>query len=191
MTVALLLKCFSGLTPRRPSIQIPLNADSSCENFHSLLFWPYNQCTCRLSLAACPITNGVHSCSSSTCYAPSSYQGISLCHIFFCAVKPISSVFPILNLPFAFFVKGGSLDKYKHVPEQILGPISVSVVRGLQYLWSLKIMHRGTSDNWDLLHILCLRVFGKILVQNALNLDFWVEFMSSLISFVRVVLSQC
>ena len=40
---------------------------------------------------------------------------------------------------------GGSLDKHRNIPEHILGPISVSVVRGLQYLWSLKIMHRGKS----------------------------------------------
>lgn len=45
------------------------------------------------------------------------------------------------------FMDGGSLDKYKHVPEQILGPISVSVVRGLQYLWSLKIMHRDVKPS--------------------------------------------
>jgi len=38
---------------------------------------------------------------------------------------------------------GGSLDKHRNIPEHILGPISVSIVRGLQYLWSLKIMHRG------------------------------------------------
>lgn len=45
------------------------------------------------------------------------------------------------------FMDGGSLDKYEHVPEQILGPISVSVVRGLQYLWSLKIMHRDVKPS--------------------------------------------
>lgn len=43
-------------------------------------------------------------------------------------------------------ISGGSLDQYKKIPECILGPISVSVVRGLQYLWSLRIMHRGTSS---------------------------------------------
>ena len=42
-------------------------------------------------------------------------------------------------------IVGMSLDLYKQVPEYILGPVSVSVVHGLQYLWSLKIMHRGLS----------------------------------------------
>ena len=41
------------------------------------------------------------------------------------------------------FISGGSLDKYGQIPEAILGRMSVSVVDGLQYLWSLKIMHRG------------------------------------------------
>ena len=40
---------------------------------------------------------------------------------------------------------GGSLDQYGQIPELILGRIAVSVVRGMQYLWSLKIMHRGNN----------------------------------------------
>jgi mitogen-activated protein kinase kinase 5 len=45
------------------------------------------------------------------------------------------------------FMDGGSLDQYKFVPENVLGPISVSVVQGLQYLWSLKIMHRDVKPS--------------------------------------------
>jgi mitogen-activated protein kinase kinase 5 len=45
------------------------------------------------------------------------------------------------------FMDGGSLDTYKDIPENILGPISVSIVRGLQYLWSFKIMHRDVKPS--------------------------------------------
>uniref|UniRef100_A0A8C6LJU0 Mitogen-activated protein kinase kinase 5 n=1 Tax=Nothobranchius furzeri TaxID=105023 RepID=A0A8C6LJU0_NOTFU len=38
---------------------------------------------------------------------------------------------------------GGSLDVYKRIPEHVLGRIAVAVVKGLTYLWSLKILHRG------------------------------------------------
>ena len=40
-------------------------------------------------------------------------------------------------------ITGGSLDRYGQIPEAVLGRVAVSVVKGLQYLWSLKIMHRG------------------------------------------------
>ncbi|ESN96035.1 hypothetical protein HELRODRAFT_107285 [Helobdella robusta] len=45
------------------------------------------------------------------------------------------------------YMDGGSLDMYMHIPESILGPISVSVVTGLQYLWSLKILHRDVKPS--------------------------------------------
>ena len=45
---------------------------------------------------------------------------------------------------FLWYFSGGSLDRYGQIPENVLGVIAVAVVRGLQYLWSLKIMHRGT-----------------------------------------------
>ncbi|KAI5088687.1 dual specificity mitogen-activated protein kinase kinase 5 isoform X1 [Silurus meridionalis] len=41
------------------------------------------------------------------------------------------------------FMDGGSLDVYRKIPEHVLGRIAVSVVKGLTYLWSLKILHRG------------------------------------------------
>lgn len=41
------------------------------------------------------------------------------------------------------FFPGGSLDKYCQVPQSVLGKITCQVVQGLQYLWSLKILHRG------------------------------------------------
>ena len=46
---------------------------------------------------------------------------------------------------------GGSVDKYGQIGEQILGRIAVSVVKGLKYLWSLKIMHRGEQHFTSLL----------------------------------------
>ncbi|XP_072134144.1 dual specificity mitogen-activated protein kinase kinase 5 isoform X2 [Mobula birostris] len=42
------------------------------------------------------------------------------------------------------FMDGGSLDVYRKIPEHVLGRISVAVVKGLTYLWSLKILHRGS-----------------------------------------------
>nr|XP_006628877.1 PREDICTED: dual specificity mitogen-activated protein kinase kinase 5 [Lepisosteus oculatus] len=41
------------------------------------------------------------------------------------------------------FMDGGSLDVYRRIPEHVLGRIAVAVVKGLTYLWSLKILHRG------------------------------------------------
>ncbi|KAF7239562.1 Dual specificity mitogen-activated protein kinase kinase 5 [Varanus komodoensis] len=41
------------------------------------------------------------------------------------------------------FMDGGSLDVYRKIPEHVLGRIAVAVVKGLTYLWSLKILHRG------------------------------------------------
>jgi mitogen-activated protein kinase kinase 5 len=47
----------------------------------------------------------------------------------------------------AEYMDGGSLDTYGQIEERVLGPISVSIVQGLQYLWSLKIMHRDVKPS--------------------------------------------
>ncbi|XP_063781617.1 dual specificity mitogen-activated protein kinase kinase 5 isoform X2 [Pseudophryne corroboree] len=45
------------------------------------------------------------------------------------------------------YMDGGSLDVYRKVPEQVLGRISVAVLKGLTYLWSLKILHRDVKPS--------------------------------------------
>jgi mitogen-activated protein kinase kinase 5 len=45
------------------------------------------------------------------------------------------------------FMDGGSLDAYGPIPEPVLGRIVVAVVKGLKYLWSLKIMHRDVKPS--------------------------------------------
>ncbi|XP_038670808.1 dual specificity mitogen-activated protein kinase kinase 5 isoform X6 [Scyliorhinus canicula] len=45
------------------------------------------------------------------------------------------------------FMDGGSLDVYRKIPEHVLGRISVAVVKGLTYLWSLKILHRDVKPS--------------------------------------------
>uniref|UniRef100_A0A3Q3XC06 mitogen-activated protein kinase kinase n=1 Tax=Mola mola TaxID=94237 RepID=A0A3Q3XC06_MOLML len=45
------------------------------------------------------------------------------------------------------FMDGGSLDVYKKIPEHVLGRITVAVVKGLTYLWSLKILHRDVKPS--------------------------------------------
>lgn len=45
------------------------------------------------------------------------------------------------------YMDGGSLDTYGAIPEQVFGRIAVSVVSGLSYLWSLKIMHRDIKPS--------------------------------------------
>ncbi|XP_062516550.1 dual specificity mitogen-activated protein kinase kinase 5-like [Corticium candelabrum] len=45
------------------------------------------------------------------------------------------------------FMDGGSLDAYGPIPEPVLGRIVVAVVKGLEYLWSLKIMHRDVKPS--------------------------------------------
>ncbi|XP_059495287.1 dual specificity mitogen-activated protein kinase kinase 5 isoform X5 [Stegostoma tigrinum] len=45
------------------------------------------------------------------------------------------------------FMDGGSLDVYRRIPEHVLGRISVAVVKGLTYLWSLKILHRDVKPS--------------------------------------------
>jgi len=42
---------------------------------------------------------------------------------------------------------GGSLDKYMPIQEAVLGRIAVMVVHGLQYLWSMGIMHRDVKPS--------------------------------------------
>ena len=45
------------------------------------------------------------------------------------------------------YMDGGSLERYGRVPEQILGAIAISVVRGLLYLWGLRVMHRDVKPS--------------------------------------------
>ncbi|XP_032720514.1 dual specificity mitogen-activated protein kinase kinase 5 isoform X9 [Lontra canadensis] len=44
------------------------------------------------------------------------------------------------------FMDGGSLDVYRKIPEHVLGRIAIAVVKGLTYLWSLKILHRDSQE---------------------------------------------
>ncbi|EJW76420.1 STE/STE7/MEK5 protein kinase [Wuchereria bancrofti] len=41
------------------------------------------------------------------------------------------------------FMDGGSLDRYKKLPVSVLVPTAVSIICGLHYLWTHKVMHRG------------------------------------------------
>ncbi|XP_014674450.1 PREDICTED: dual specificity mitogen-activated protein kinase kinase 5-like [Priapulus caudatus] len=45
------------------------------------------------------------------------------------------------------FMDGGSLDRYGQIEELVVGRIAVAVVKGLLYLWSLKIMHRDVKPS--------------------------------------------
>ncbi|XP_077988577.1 dual specificity mitogen-activated protein kinase kinase 5-like [Glandiceps talaboti] len=45
------------------------------------------------------------------------------------------------------YMDGGSLEQYGCIPEAVLGRIAVSIVKGLNYLWSLKIMHRDVKPS--------------------------------------------
>nr|XP_060477011.1 dual specificity mitogen-activated protein kinase kinase 5 isoform X5 [Panthera onca] len=45
------------------------------------------------------------------------------------------------------FMDGGSLDVYRKIPEHVLGRIAIAVVKGLTYLWSLKILHRDVKPS--------------------------------------------
>lgn len=53
---------------------------------------------------------------------------------------------------------GLSLDRYQQLPVNVLGPVSVSIINGLRYLWSLKIMHRGRFKRFKSLVIINLDV---------------------------------
>lgn len=45
------------------------------------------------------------------------------------------------------YMDGGSLEIYGEIPEPVLGRISVAIVKGLVYLWQLKIMHRDVKPS--------------------------------------------
>lgn len=45
------------------------------------------------------------------------------------------------------YMDGGSMEHYGAVPEEVLSRVVVSVVRGLSYLWSMKIMHRDIKPS--------------------------------------------
>ncbi|XP_071845645.1 dual specificity mitogen-activated protein kinase kinase 5-like [Apostichopus japonicus] len=48
---------------------------------------------------------------------------------------------------FTEYMDGRSLEVYSPIPENILGRIAVSVVKGLNYLWNLKILHRDIKPS--------------------------------------------
>ncbi|XP_057303043.1 dual specificity mitogen-activated protein kinase kinase 5-like isoform X2 [Hydractinia symbiolongicarpus] len=45
------------------------------------------------------------------------------------------------------YMDGGSLDNYGKIEQNVLGRIAVAVVKGLQYLWHLKVIHRDVKPN--------------------------------------------
>jgi len=45
------------------------------------------------------------------------------------------------------FMDGGSLDFYGKIPQNVLGRIAVAVVKGLHYLWDIKIIHRDVKPS--------------------------------------------
>lgn len=45
------------------------------------------------------------------------------------------------------FMDGGSLDTYGCIPQNVLSRIAVAVVKGLQYLWDWKILHRDVKPS--------------------------------------------
>uniref|UniRef100_A0A915B4H5 mitogen-activated protein kinase kinase n=1 Tax=Parascaris univalens TaxID=6257 RepID=A0A915B4H5_PARUN len=45
------------------------------------------------------------------------------------------------------FMDGGSLDRYGKLPNNVLGPVTVSVINGLSFLWSKKVMHRDIKPS--------------------------------------------
>ena len=86
----------------------------------------YSTCAC---MYVCTCVCTIHN----ICTAHAMHPFYCLLHIsVLCAFTPV-------------MYTGGSLDQYGTIPEQVLGRIAVGVVRGLSYLSSLKIMHRGLS----------------------------------------------
>ncbi|XP_068953485.1 dual specificity mitogen-activated protein kinase kinase 5 [Petaurus breviceps papuanus] len=53
----------------------------------------------------------------------------------------------ILAVKVVLKIARGSLDVYRKIPEHVLGRIAVAVVKGLTYLWSLKILHRDVKPS--------------------------------------------
>ncbi|KAK6106587.1 Protein kinase domain family protein [Brugia pahangi] len=45
------------------------------------------------------------------------------------------------------FMDGGSLDRYKKLPVSVLVPTAVSIICGLHYLWTHKVMHRDIKPS--------------------------------------------
>lgn len=45
------------------------------------------------------------------------------------------------------YMDRGSIDRYGKIPQNVLGRIAVAVVKGLHYLWNLKIIHRDVKPN--------------------------------------------
>ncbi|VDM44698.1 unnamed protein product [Toxocara canis] len=45
------------------------------------------------------------------------------------------------------FMDGGSLDRYGKLPSNVLGPVTVSIINGLLFLWSKKVMHRDIKPS--------------------------------------------
>ena len=61
------------------------------------------------------------------------YQSLTVCFLQTCLpFKPV-----------IFILTGGALDIYKPIPEPVLGRMTVYILQGLCYMWSLKILHRG------------------------------------------------
>uniref|UniRef100_A0A0M3JUL2 Protein kinase domain-containing protein n=1 Tax=Anisakis simplex TaxID=6269 RepID=A0A0M3JUL2_ANISI len=45
------------------------------------------------------------------------------------------------------FMDGGSLDRYGKLPSDVLGSVTVSIINGLSFLWSIKVMHRDIKPS--------------------------------------------
>ncbi|XP_054095364.1 dual specificity mitogen-activated protein kinase kinase 5 isoform X14 [Callithrix jacchus] len=69
---------------------------------------------------------------------------ISICTEFMDGICCLISTYVHLRRMYSV---GGSLDVYRKIPEHVLGRIAVAVVKGLTYLWSLKILHRDVKPS--------------------------------------------